>query len=94
MPGRDNVGWLESLNNSMALMDANDWEYTYWRYATVERTGDVTGWVLSMIFHDFVRRSGTTRAGVRPMGHGGVAHRTCGELNEPELTAADGLFYL
>ena len=26
--GRDNVGWLESLNNSMALMDENDWELT------------------------------------------------------------------
>lgn len=28
--GRDNIGWLKSLNNSLAFMDANDWELTYW----------------------------------------------------------------
>eukprot|EP00040_Diaphanoeca_grandis_P022799 m.123178 g.123178 ORF g.123178 m.123178 type:complete len:744 (+) comp28970_c2_seq1:134-2365(+) len=28
--GRDNVGWLESLNNSMTLMAQQNWELTYW----------------------------------------------------------------
>jgi endoglucanase len=28
--GNDNNGWLVALNNSMALMDENDWELTYW----------------------------------------------------------------
>lgn len=28
--GRDNVGWLMALNNSLAFMDENDWELTYW----------------------------------------------------------------
>ena len=28
--GNDNVGWLQSLNNSMAFMDAQGWELTYW----------------------------------------------------------------
>jgi endoglucanase len=28
--GRDNIGWLMSLNNSLAFMDENDWELTYW----------------------------------------------------------------